>query len=381
VVGTGPFMLDRYVPGQRLFLKRNPYYWKKDAQGQSLPYLDRMVFLWVQNIDAMMLKFQTGETDGYGLRGSDYPILKPLEKQGKFKIYELGPNLGTSFITFNQNPGVSKETGKPYIAPYKVKWFRETKFRQAIAHAIDRDALIATIYNGLAQPQYGPLNAGNPAFYNPAVKSYDYDLDEAKKLLAEIGLVDRNGDGVLEDEEGHEVAFTIQTNSGNDQREKTAEIVRKDLQNLGIRVSLDFVEFNLLVQKMDETYDWEALVMSLTGSPDPQDGANIWKSNARLHMWYPRQAHPSTAWEARIDEIFSEGIQEMDPIKRKALYDEWQVIVNEQQPFVYTVAPLMMPAIRDKYENVFPTPIAGSLRQGTTWNIEEIFIKEGYPLE
>jgi ABC-type transport system substrate-binding protein len=70
----------------------------------------------------------------------------------------------------------------------------------------------------------------------------------------------------------------------------------------------------------------------------------------------------------------------MDPHKRKVLYDEWQVIANEQQPYIYTTAAMGMSAMRDKFENVYPAAIAGAWRQATTWNIEEIFIKEGYPL-
>lgn len=381
IVGTGPFMLDSYVPGQRLYLKRNPHYWVKDAAGNRLPYLDRMVFVWVQNIDAMMLQFKTGQTDGYALRGSDYPILKPLEREGKFKIYELGPLMGSAFVTFNQNPGTSPETGKPYIEPHKVKWFRETRFRQAIAHAIDRDNIVRTVFNGLAMPQYGPMNEGAGYFYNDKLKAYPYDPAKSRQLLEQIGMTDRDGDGLLEDAEGHKVQFTLVTNAGNTMREQVSEILRKDLANLGVKVDLKFIEFNLLVTKMDETFDWEALVMGLTGGPEPHSGSNIWKSNGRLHMWYPRQKQPSTTWEARIDEIFAAGIKEMDRSGRKVLYDEWQMIVNEQQPFVYTVAPMALYGFKDRFDNVYPTVLSAAGRQETTWNIHELFIKEGYPLE
>jgi peptide/nickel transport system substrate-binding protein len=381
VVGTGPFMLERYVPGQRLYLKRNPHFWRKDAEGNRLPYLDRMVVTWAQTIDGMMLDFKAGESDRYGLRGPDYPILKPLEKKGDFRIYELGPYMGSSFIVFNQNPGRSKESGEPYLAPYKVKWFRQTKFRQAMAMCIDREGLIRTVHNGLGLPQYGPEVESVGYFYNPNIEPYPYDPDRARELLVDIGLKDRNDDGILEDEDGHPVEFTLMTNAGNDLRERTAEIVRKDMQRLGIKVDLKYIEFNTLVTKMNQTYDWEALVMGLTGSPDPQFGANVWKSSGRMHMWYPKQKEPSTAWEARIDQIFAEAIKEMDRAKRKALYDEWQMIANEQQPFIYTVVPMYLVAFRNRFDNVFPTVLGGAERVPCTWNIEELFIREGYPLQ
>lgn len=381
VVGSGPFMLDRYVPGQRLFLKRNPHYWQKDAAGNHLPYLDRMVFLWVQNYDAYMLKFKAGEIDGYLVRGPDYPILKPLEKEGHFKIYEFGPNMASTFVVFNQNEGSGPETKQPYVAPHKLKWFRNTTFRQAISHCIDREGLIKTVYNGLGTPQYAPTTVSSGYFHNPNVRTYDYDLKKAAEMLREIGLYDRDGDGIIEDEEGHPVQFTLMTNAGNNLREQTAEIVRKDMAKLGIKVDLKYIEFNTLISKLDETYDWEAMVMALTGGPEPHFGANVWFSSGRMHMWYPKQKTPSTPWEARIDEIFTAGIKEMDQAKRKVLYDEWQMIISEQQPYIYTVARTELYAFRDRFDNVFPTVLAAASQVWTTWNIHEIFIKEGYPLE
>jgi peptide/nickel transport system substrate-binding protein len=381
VVGTGPFMLEKYIPGQRLYLKRNPHYWRRDAEGNQLPYLDRFVIIWVQTYDGWLLKFKSGEIDAYVLRGTDYPILKPLEREGRFKIYEFGAHMGSSFLFFNQNEGRAPEADKPYVVPHKLKWFRNTKFRQAISHCIDREGIIKTVYNGLGIPQYGPSNESVGYFYNSNIKPYEYDLDKAKKMMEEIGLKDRDGDGIIEDEAGHPVEFTLMTNAGNTLREQTAEIVRKDMARLGIKVNLKYIEFNTLISKLDETYDWEACIMGLTGGTEPHDAANVWKSSGRTHQWYPKQSKPSTAWEARIDEIFNLAIKEIDPAKRKVLYDEWQMIANEQQPFLYTVSPLVCGVIRDKFENVYPTSIAASWRQWTSWNIYEMFIKEGYPLD
>ena len=171
------------------------------------------------------------------------------------------------------------------------------------------------------------------------------------------------------------------TNSGNNIREQTAEITRKDMSKLGIKVDLKYIEFNTLISKLDETYDWEAIVMGLTGGPEPNDGANVWKSTGRTHMWFPKQKQPSTDWEKRIDQIFDLGIKEIDPAKRKVLYDEWQAIANEQQPYIYTTAAMGMGALRNKFENIYPSVLAMANRQASTWNIWEIFVKEGQPLQ
>ncbi len=371
IVGTGPFLFDKYETGVSVTLKRNPRHWRTDAEGNALPYLDGITWQIVQNFDAMMLKFKQGETDIYSLRGQDYPILKPLEEEGKFKIYALGPNFGSSFVVFNQNPGKNPENNTPYLPPFKRAWFEKTEFRQAVAYAIDKEGIIDTVLNGLGYPQHGPMTHRAGFFYNDKIKKYSQDLEKSKALLKKIGLTDRDGDGILEDASGHKVEFTILTNAGNTLREKISEIVRKDLERVGMKANLLFIEFNSLVTKLDKTYDWEAVLLGLTGGPEPHWGANVWKSSGRMHMWYPKQPKPATEWEARIDEIFVKAIEELDPKKRKVLYDEWQMIVSEQQPYVYTAASEELTAVRKRLRNVFVAPIGGALH-----NIHEIFIEE-----
>jgi len=371
IVGTGPFMFDKFETGVSVTLKRNPLYWRKDAAGDPFPYLDGITWQIVQNLDAIMLKFKEGETDVYyPMRGQDYPILKPLEKSGKFKVYAQGPNFGSSFVVFNQNPGKDKN-GKPFIPAHKRTWFSKTQFRQAVAHAIDKQGIIDTALNGLGYHQNGPMTKRAGRFYNDKINRYEHAPAKSKALLAEIGLTDRDGDGVLEDEAGHKVEFTLLTNAGNTVRERISEIVRKDLQQVGMKANLLFIEFNSLVTKLDKTFDWECVLLGLTGGPEPHWGANVWNSSGRMHMWYPYQPKPATQWEARIDEIFAAAIEELDGAKRKTLYDEWQMIVNTQQPYIYTVASEELAAVRDRLGNVFVAPLGGVLH-----NIHEIFIEE-----
>jgi peptide/nickel transport system substrate-binding protein len=177
-------------------------------------------------------------------------------------------------------------------------------------------------------------------------------------------------DGVLRDAEGHEVSFTINTNAGNAIREESANFIRKDLERIGIKVNILFLEFNLLVDKMDETYDWEALVMGLTGGREPHWGSNVWKSSGRLHMWWPNQKTPSFPWEKRIDEIFETGIQELDKDKRKEIYREWVEIVHREQPFIYLTVAEDVAALRNRFGNIFPAEVGAILH-----NEEEIFVK------
>jgi peptide/nickel transport system substrate-binding protein len=152
---------------------------------------------------------------------------------------------------------------------------------------------------------------------------------------------------------------------------RIAEIIRKDLERLGMRVHFTPLEFNTLVTKLTSTYDWDAIIIGLTGGIEPHFGKNVWHSSGHLHMWYPNQPAPATSWEKEIDRIFDLGVQELDRNKRKALYDRWQKIVSENLPLIYTVLPASMYAVRNKFGNLYPTAYGGVFH-----NIEHVYIKE-----
>ncbi|MBN3038446.1 MAG: ABC transporter substrate-binding protein [Candidatus Omnitrophica bacterium] len=371
IIGTGPFKLEKYEAGQRIILRRNPDYWKTDQENNRLPYIEKIIFLVVQNQDTALLKFKEGELDYYGLRGTDYPILKPEEKKGNFTVYETGPAFGTNFLVFNQNRGQDPKTGKQYVSDEKLSWFTNKKFRQAMAYCIDRDSIINIVLNGLGSAQDAALSPSAGYFYNPNVKKYKYDLKKAQELLAQAGFSDSDEDGIIEDKEGNDVEFSLNTNSGNTERVQIANIVRKDLEKVGFRVHFMQLEFNNLVVKLNSSYDWDAIILGLTGGIEPHFGNNVWQSSGQLHMWYPKQEKPATSWEKEIDEIFNQGVQELDKAKRKRLYDRWQEIVADEVPFIYTVLPTSLFAVRNKFGNLFPTAYGGAFH-----NLEYIFVQE-----
>lgn len=207
-------------------------------------------------------------------------------------------------------------------------------------------------------------------FYNPDVKKYDYSFEKAKALLKEAGFFDQDNDGIIEDAQGNDIEFSLFTNSGNSQRVEIANIIRKDLEKLGFKVHFMQLEFNSLVTKLDSSFDWDAIILGLTGGIEPHFGNNVWQSSGHLHMWYPQQETPATPWEEQIDRIYNSAVQELDEQKRKVLYDEWQVIVSENVPFIYTVLPAGLFAVRNKFGNLYPTAFGGAFH-----NLEEIFVK------
>ncbi len=369
IIGTGPFKLKEFKPGQHVILERNPNYWKKDATGNRLPYLDQIVILSVPNQDIQVLKFQAGELDGLGLRGQDFPLLKPKEQEGNFTIYNAGPTFGSNFVFFNRNPRKDDE-GKPFVEPHKLKWFTDINFHRAVAHVVDKETIISNVMNGLGYPQDSPLSAAAKFFFNPNTKKYEYDLSKARAILERAGYKDRDGDGWIEDEEGNRVEFNLLTNSGNQVRENIALIIQDDLKKIGMKVNYAAILFNSLVTRIDATYDFDAVILGLTGGIEPHSGKNVWHSSGHLHMWNPKQKSPATEWEKEIDEIFEKGAVELDENKRKELYDRWQVIVSEQLPMIYTASAASLTAVRNKFGNLKPTAYGGYRH-----NIEEIFIK------
>ncbi len=370
IVGTGPYKLIKYLPGERIIFNKNPNYWRKDKNKRQLPFIDKITYLIVQNQDVALLKFQQQEIDYYGLRGPDYPILKPKEKEGNFRVYNTGPGFGTNFIVFNQNLGRQPKTKKLHVKPYKLRWFTNVKFRKAVVHAIDKESIVNIVLNGLGSAQNSAMSPSAGFFHNPNVKKYEYDLEKAKALLKEIDIYDRDGDGKVEDSEGNRVEFNLFTNAENTQRITIANIVKKDLEKLGFTINFVPLSFNQLASKFDSSYDWDAIILGFTGGIEPHFGSNVWQSSGHLHAWYPKQKKPATEWEAEIDKIFNQAVQELDKNKRKELYDRWQEIVAEQLPLIYTVLPSNIFAVRNKFGNLNPTPYGGAFH-----NLEEIYIK------
>ncbi len=365
IVGTGPFVMQVYTPGERILFLRNPNYWKVDQAGNRLPYLARHVHMIVPNLDTSGLKFKAGETDTYSVRPREFSEFKAGERSGNYTVIEAGPAASTEFVVFNQNPAGIK-------AP-KLSWFSNVKFRQAVSYAVDRTAVANQVYGSRAQPQYGPITPANKIFFNAKTKQYPYDLARAEALLAEAGFK-KGPDGALRDAQGNVVEFTLSTNADNNDRVAIGNLFRQDMTKLGINVSFAPEAFNTLVGRLVGTFNWEAIIIGLTGSLDPHESQNIWKSPGSLHMWQPKQNAPATPWETEIDRLFDQGATTVDQKKRTQFYNRWQEIAGDQQPIIYFVNIQTSYAARNTLDNIRPAPFA-AIYGITTWNIAQIFYK------
>lgn len=369
LVVSGPYLLEKYESGVKTVLRRNPGYWRVDRTGNRLPFLERIIHVTVRSSETMFLMFQTGELDLIGLRPSEVALLEHSPGTRDFTIVNLGSDMGQNMFWFNLNPGTDSN-GKPFVPPHKLKWFQDVRFRKAMSHAIDRESIATAVFDGMAEPQYGPETPANKFWYNPNMVTYDYNLDTARAYLDDMDLIDRNSDGIREDADGNPVEFTMITNTGNDQRELMGNIIKDDLAKIGVKMNFNPVEFNTLVVRIDNELDYECCLLGLTsGDTDPSSGLSVWYSHGRMHQWYPSQPEPATDWEARIDELLDLNMTTLDRNKRKEYYDEVQYIVSDMVPYIYLVIPNIYVAYRDKYRNLVPT----IMRHRLLWNIEAVW--------
>lgn len=381
VVGSGPFTLSKVELGQQIILTKNPHYWKKDAQNNKLPYLDAVRFAIIQEPNMQTMMFQSGKIDHYMLSGEHYPILKPREAEGNYKLYRVGPRWYDRFFVFNQNNQIDEKTGKYFLDSKKQKWFRTKEFRQACAYAVNYNEIINIVFNGLAYMPGGVWGNHKGKYSDPNLKQYYYDLQKADSLLNSIGYR-LNGSGIRTDDLGNPIEFTITTSAGVERISRMFGIVRKDLEQLGFKVHLDFVEFNTMISRIYNTYNWDVVAYSLGGIVDPHFGKETNIPNSPRYQINPQRQDKSGKdiakidrdYELRIAEIFEEAVKEMDDAKRAQLYFEWQSIDKEQCHFVYLPLDEVILGLQNKFGNIHLTSKLNSI-ESLIHNIEEVYIK------
>ena len=371
--GLGPFRLKEYVAGQRLVLERNPYYWKTDLKGNRLPYLDDLVYLFVQNADAQVLKFQSGETDVISQIGAENFTVLSRQQYG-YNMTDAGPGLEYYFLFFNLSEAGEKT---PAEMLRKQKWFREVKFRQAVSAAVDREAIVRLVYQGRGAPLWGLVAPGNRRWGNEKLAHPARSLERARTLLKEAGFSwnnGPNGESRLLDAEGKPVEFSILTSSSNANYPKMAALVQDDLRQLGMRVQVVPLEFRSLLDRVLQTKEFDACLLGLVSfDADPTADTNVWLSSGGSHLWNPSQAHPATAWEAEIDRLMEQQLAAPSYEQRKKLYDRLQEILAEEQPMIFLASPDILVGAKNVVGNFHPAV----LEPYVLWNVEQLYLKNG----
>lgn len=375
VVVNGPYLLEQYRASQRVIFRRNPYYWRSPE-----PNIERIVWQVVESQDTGFLQFRSGNLDSISVRPEDFELLKREEERNRFTVFfKDEPTPGITFITFNLNQGRNPKTNKPLVDPIKARWFNTVAFRQAIAYGINRQTMVENTYRGLGRPINSQVSVQSPYYLSPdeGLPTYEYDLEKAKQLLEGAGF-QVNNRGELLDQDGHRVRFTLMTNAGNNVREKMGAQIKQDLGKLGIQVDFQPLSWSAVLEKLDNSLDWDCVLLGFGGGPEPHFASNLWSVDGRLHFFNSSLAGQEgvkgrtvAPWEQRIADVYVQAAQAVDEAQRKALYGETQRLTQTYLPLIQLVNPLSMVAVRDRIQGIRYSTIGGAF-----WNISELTLEE-----
>jgi peptide/nickel transport system substrate-binding protein len=315
-----------------------------------------------------MLRLQAGSLDlmtQADVRPEDIASLRRLRDQGTVQLAEPGVSVDPVALWFNLTPAAMAKHAK--TKPYLTR----AEFRQAIASAVDRDALVNTLYLGAAVAVYGPVTPGNKTWYSQSAPKYPYDPAHAKALLAGLGLTDRNGDGMLEDAAGRPVRFSVLTQGGHI-RGKTAVMIQAQLKNAGIAVDVVELDPPSIFARYGKG-DYESICYGFQASSlDPAMNLDFWLSSGGNHVWDPARRSAATVWEMQLDAVMQRQVASGSLPERQQLFAEAQRIFGENLPAIYFVAPKVTVAMSRRVGGAEPV----ILDPKVLWNPDTLFVRQ-----
>lgn len=376
LVGAGPFVIQEYVPGQRLVFARNPHYFRTlaDAGGADsgpLPLLDRLVANVVPDQEQDMVRVLAGQSDTTNseVRPEDYGPLGQAARQGRVALRDLGVAQDPDAFWINLTPGAF--AGDPRAA-----WLQREELRQAISLAVNRQAFADSVYLGSGSPVWGPVTETNRIWYSDSVPHPGHDPAAARRLLASIGLTDGDGDGRLADSAGRPARFTLLTARGQSSLERGAAAIRDDLAKIGLTVDVVALEGNALIETFLSRRGYDAVYFHLTTTDtDPAGQSDFWLSTGDAHVWNlpgetisaqgsdPNAANSAqgsdpkgakTAWEAEIDRLMAQQATTLDLAERQRLFAEVQRTFAAHLPMIHFAAPHVLVVSSSRLTNLMP---------------------------
>jgi len=326
-IGSGPYVFREWKTGEKVVLEANPNYF------EGRPYFNRVVYRIIPDQSTIFLELKARNIDMAGLspiqyrRQTDYPAFHK-----GFNKYRYLAN-GYAYLGFN------------LLDPR----FQDKRVRQAMAHAINKQELIEGVLLGLGRAAVGPYKPGT-WWYKDAVRTYPFDPERAKALLAEAGWKEKNSDGILI-RHGQAFSFTIRTNQGNLVRQQTAEIIQRRLRAVGIDVKIHIVEWAAFINTFVKKKQFEAIILGWGLGLDP-DQYDIWHSSKTG----TDELNHITYKNSKVDELLEAGRRTFNEAKRKAIYAEFQHIMAEEQPVVFLYVPEALPVVSSRVRGIEPAP-------------------------
>jgi len=298
LIGSGPFSLEEFSPGERVVLKANPSYWK------GRPSISGLVFKIIPDAIVRALEFKKGTVDF--IQNDIEPDMLPwLKKNTDASILT---HQGTIFQYIGMN------LDHPILKIPEV--------RQAIAYAIDRESIIRHLWKGMATPATGLLFPSHWA-YEPSVPRFPYDPEEAKRLLDRAGLTDPDGDGPLP---RFKLSFKTTT---LDLRRRIAEAFKEQLARVGIELEVRSYEWGTFYGDIQKG-NFHLYSLSWVGINDP---------DIYFTLFHSRSIPPSGNNRGRyrnpeIDQLLEEGRRSSNLEERKRIYGRVQKILALDLPAI-----------------------------------------------
>jgi len=326
-IGTGPYKFKEWIAGQKIVLEANDDYF------EGRPNIDQFIYRIIPDSSTMFQELLSGGVDMMGLTPLQY-----LRKSETRRIKE-------NYRKFRYPANAFTYMGYNLTNPF----FMYVRVRQALSYAINRQSIIDGILLGLGRPCTGPFSYVSWA-YNPGAKSYNYDPELAKKMLAEEGWKDQNGDGILE-KNGKSFRFTILTNQGNTERIRTAEIIQQNLRTVGIDVNIRVMEWQAFLEQIDKR-SFEAIILGWSMGRDP-DLYDIWHSSKTKKGEYNFIGYTND----EVDRLLVEGRRTFDIEKRKKIYYRIHEVLAEEQPYSFLYVPDALPIVHKRFKGIEPAPL------------------------
>jgi len=369
LVSIGPFLLKSYSREEKkIVLERNPNYWVLDAAGQRLPYTDEIVFDFAGTATDLSMRFRTGESDLIDFL--DPQDAERLENVRGLKIINTGPSCATYVSWFNLNAGTDPDTRESVVPGYRLAWFNELKFRQAVSQLFDRSAILADVFKGKGVVGSGILSPLEKA-WTLELPSDGYSPTNSRQLLLD-GRFTYNTTVTPNAFYGlnkNPVQFSITVLTGDSIGERLAMQIERALISIGVKATMVSLPYDLFYPKIYTTYDYDMAVMRLetpAGAPFYRELA-YHRSPGRI--WSPEaptaEAGPDKNLAQSLDTLFSSP----DWNKRYEAVRDVERSISQNKLLIPIVKPDGIFAAKGKIANVRVNHRCASIM----WNLEELY--------
>lgn len=325
-LGSGPYQLTRWRRGQDILLSANP-------KAFNTPYIQQLYYRILPDSASQWLELKAGNLDMADLTPLQFSRLTdaPWFTSRYNKLSWLSN--AYTFLGFNlKNP-----------------LFQNKQVRHALSYAVDRQGIINAVLFGQGQPIAGVFKPGTWA-YNPHIQAWPYNPAKAKTLLAEQGWKP-DASGLLRNAKGEPFAFTVTTNQGNEVRIKAAQIIQKQLADIGITMHIRVQEWSSFITNTVKQRNFDAILLgwSLAIEPDPYD---IWHSSKTK----PDEFNIIAYNNPEADQLMEQARHEFNQPKRQALLWRFQEVLADDQPYLWLYAPNALLAVHKRIQGIRPTP-------------------------